>query len=129
MRRPGDRRVVAKPLVLGQVPDVQQIAGTDCGRADRDLARQSGEVGRQTVLRFLPVLGLVDEADHRHWATADLRRQLGDFVVGHFRCSIENLVTPERFQPPALIGGNCEAHVQSSGNGRANRWLLACPRE
>ena len=47
---------------------------------------------------------VVDEADIADRAAANLRGQLGDFVVGDFRRGIENVKRAQSSQPLRLVG-------------------------
>jgi uncharacterized protein (DUF2237 family) len=62
----------------------------------------------EAVLRLKPPAIVVDKADKSDGAATNLCRQFGDFVVGDFWRTIENVKRAQGSQPLRLIGGNRE---------------------
>jgi hypothetical protein len=91
-----DVGIFLEALVLGDVWNVQRVILADRRRAHDHIARRLGRGSGQAVFGLEPVARLVDEAEDRHRASADLRGDLGERVVFELGRGIEHAVFLQR---------------------------------
>jgi hypothetical protein len=92
VRFPGNNGEILETLVLRQVGYVEKVVRTNRGAADRHLARAFDEIGREAVFCFEPLATLINQADQRDWAAANLGGQFRQCVIGKLRRCIERSV-------------------------------------
>ncbi len=100
----GDRRQAVEALVLQEIRHIHQVVLRGRRGADHDIARTFVVIGGQAVFGLEPIACLVDEADHGHRALADLRRKLGDRVVGEFGRRAQDLIGGQRGDARVVVG-------------------------
>jgi hypothetical protein len=106
----GHQRAAVEPRIRRHVGHDQHFGAADCGCARGIAARTFDDFPPQAILGLEPAAVVVDETDEGDRATANLRRQFGDFVIGDVRCGIENVERAQRFEALRLVVGDRERH-------------------
>src|SRR5580698_6489813 len=93
-------------------------------RAKGDVAR--GFALGHADLRFKPLAILINQTDHRNRGAADARSQQSNVIELFLGLSVENLVTPQRFQALCFIRWQWSLHSGFLSPPRGQAWFC-CP--